>query len=139
MFTAFPELFDGVVRRRRHALTWHRAAVAAAWTVSVSSWRRPGLRWRRCWQAFSIAQLRRVAQEVLDRCDAADGLADGLVSGTALCRVNPQRLVARPVASCLSAEQARALAAMMAGPVNRGAADVGWPWDGPGGARQPMD
>ena len=83
-------------------------------------------------QAFSDTQLQRVAREVLDRCDAADGLADGLVSDTALCRINPQRLVCPAGGDgCLSAEQARALSAMMAGPVNRdgGRLYVNWPWD----------
>lgn len=135
MFTQrFPELFDGVIAQAPAMRVAQGATVAAAWTVQRFLDVAPtGPDGRKVLaQAFSDAQLQRVAREVLDRCDAADGLADGLVSDTALCRVNQQRLVCPAGGEgCLSAEQARALAAMMAGPVNRdgGRLYVGWPWD----------
>jgi pimeloyl-ACP methyl ester carboxylesterase len=61
-----------------------------------------------------------VAREITDRCDAADGLVDGIVAETALCRIDPRRL-ACPAGGegCLCAAQAQALAEVMAGPVNR--------------------
>jgi hypothetical protein len=82
--------------------------------------------------ALDDTQLQRVAREITDRCDAADGLVDGIVAETALCRIDPRRL-ACPAGGegCLSAAQAQALSDVMAGPVNRdgGRLYFPWPWD----------
>ena len=136
MFTQrFPTYFDGVIAVAPAMRVSEGATIAAAWTVQQfmavapkGADGQPVLA-----QAFSDAQLKRVADAVRERCDAADGLADGLVQDFANCRIDPRTLVcpaggAAP--GCLSGAQADALASMMAGPRNsRGPLYTGWPWD----------
>lgn len=135
MFTQrFPELFDGVVAQAPAMRVSEGATIAAAWTVQqFLQVAPPGPDGRPVLaEAISPRQLQRVADEIVARCDAADGLADGLVGDTALCRIDPARLVCPAGGEgCLSAAQARALSAVMAGPVNRdgGRLYFGWPWD----------
>lgn len=128
MFTQrFPELFDGVVAVAPAMRVSEGATIAAAWTVQRFLAIAPnGV----LAQALSDAQLKRVAQEVLDRCDANDGLRDGFVNDTA-CRVDPKALVCPAGGEgCLQPAQADALAAVMAGPRNaKGPLYFGWPWD----------
>lgn len=130
----FPELFDGIVAQAPAMRASMGEAIAAAWAyqrlqeAATATGRA---------HALSARQLRRVADEVLDRCDAADGLADGLVSDTALCRINPRRLLCAAGApqdddsGCLQAAQAQALTRVMNGPeANDGRPlHLGWPWD----------
>jgi pimeloyl-ACP methyl ester carboxylesterase len=133
MFTQrFPELFDGVVAVAPAMRVAEGATIAAAWTVQrflavapAGADGKPVLA-----RALGDAQLQRVAREVLERCDASDGLKDGFVNDTA-CRIDPAALQC-PAAGegCLSAAQTQALAAVMAGPRNAaGPLYVGWPWD----------
>ncbi|MES2718014.1 MAG: tannase/feruloyl esterase family alpha/beta hydrolase [Pseudomonadota bacterium] len=136
MFTQrFPAYFDGVVAVAPAMRVSEGATIAAAWTVQTflavapkGADGQPVLA-----QALSDAQLKRVATEVLARCDTNDGLADGLVQDFGRCQIEPGALVcpaggATP--GCLSAPQAGALARVMAGPRNsRGALYTGWPWD----------
>jgi feruloyl esterase len=130
----FPDLFDGVVAQAPAMRAGQGAAVATAWTLQRLLAVAPvdGQGRRQLPAAFSEAQLQRVAREIVDRCDGADGLDDGIVAETALCRINPRRLLC-PAAgdACLSPEQADALAAVMAGPLGREGRrlGVGWPWD----------
>ena len=135
MFTQrFPELFDGVIAQAPAMRVSHGATISAAWTVqqflSVAPAAADGSRVLAA--ALSDPQLQRVAREITDRCDAADGLADGLVADTALCRIDPRRLLCPAGGEgCLSSPQAQALSAVMAGPVNRdgGRLYFPWPWD----------
>lgn len=101
--------------------------MAAAWTVQKFLAVAPG---GVLSQALSDGQLKRVAREVLERCDAADGLKDGLVQDPA-CRINLQGLQCPGAgADCLQPAQTQALAEVMAGPRNsQGALYFGWPWD----------
>lgn len=136
MFTQrFPTYFDGVIAVAPAMRVAEGATIAAAWTVQQfmavapkGAEGQPVLA-----QAFSDAQLKRVADAVRERCDAADGLADGLVQDFARCSIDPRSLVCPAGAAtpgCLSAPQADALARMMAGPRNsRGPLYTGWPWD----------
>lgn len=133
MFTQrFPELFDGVVAVAPAMRVAQGATIAAAWTVQRflavapdGADGKPVLA-----NALSDTQLQRVAREVLERCDANDGLRDGLVNDSS-CRIDPAVLQCPAGgAGCLSAPQARALAEVMAGPRNSGGAlYFGWPWD----------
>lgn len=133
MFTQrFPALFDGVVAVAPAMRVSEGATIAAAWTVQrfgavapAGADGKPVLA-----KALSDAQLKRVAREVLDRCDAADGLKDGLVQDPA-CRVDPAALQCPTGGEgCLTAPQAKALGEMMAGPRNsKGPLYFGWPWD----------
>lgn len=129
----YPDMFDGIVAVAPAMRVSEGATMAAAWTVQkflaaapAGSDGKPVLA-----QALSNAQLKRVADEVLERCDALDGLKDGLVNDTANCRIDPAALQC-PAAgpACLSALQTQALREVMAGPRNsRGALYFGWPWD----------
>ncbi len=133
MFTQrFPDLFDGVVAVAPAMRVSEGATIASAWTVQrflavapAGADGKPVLA-----RALSDAQLARVAHEVLDRCDANDGLKDGLVNDTA-CRIDTAALQCPGAGEgCLAPAQAQALAAVMAGPRNsRGALYFGWPWD----------
>ena len=130
----FPELFDGIVAVAPAMRISEGAAIAAAWTVqSLLAVAPPGPDGRPMLaQALSELQLRRVAREIVERCDAADGIEDGIVADTALCRIDPLRLQC-PVAGdgCLTAAQARALGRVLAGPRSRSGARLyfGFPWD----------
>jgi len=136
MFTQrFPELFDGVVAVAPAMSAAQGAAIAAAWSVQKLRAVAPagGDGRPRLAEALGDAQLARIATEVLQRCDAADGIVDGIVADTALCRIDPLRHLACPAAGagCLSQAQARALAELMAGARARGGARLafGFPWD----------
>lgn len=135
MFTQrFPKFFDGVVAQAPAMRVSEGATIAAAWTVQKfmaiaprGADGRPVLA-----NALLPAQLERLGKEVLDRCDAADGLVDGIVADTALCRINPARLLC-PAAGegCLSPAQVEALRDVMAGPRTRAGGKLyfSWPWD----------
>jgi feruloyl esterase len=136
MFTQrYPQFFDGVIAVAPAMRVSEGATIAAAWTVQQflavapkGPDGQPVLA-----RAFDDAQLRRVADAVLARCDAADGLVDGLVQDFQRCSIDPRSLVcpaggAAP--GCLAPAQADALARMMAGPRNsRGPLYTGWAWD----------
>ena len=162
MFTQrFPGVFDGVIAQAPAMRVSEGATIAAAWTVQkfmavapAGADGQPVLA-----RALSELQLKRVAREVLQRCDALDGLKDGLVQDHANCRIDPAELQCPIGAStardgraggagdgaaaggnatasagadegCLQPAQANALGEVMAGPrAGRGALYFGWPWD----------
>lgn len=74
--------------------------------------------------AFTVQERQLVAQKILDKCDALDGAADGLVQDVEACR--PAFNLFRDVplcvgardGSCLTAAQKSAIDAMYYGPVN---------------------
>ena len=69
-------------------------------------------------RAFSDADLALIQRDVLARCDALDGLADGSVDNPAACRYSPAALQCSgaKTESCLSAPQVNALSRVLAGP-----------------------
>lgn len=107
-----------------------KAAVQHAW--DVQSWQLANADIR---QAFSPADMALVGQHVLARCDALDGVADGIVGDLAACqpRVKLDDLICSgaKTAQCLSANQVKALQRSLAGPRNsRGEALYSdWSWD----------
>jgi feruloyl esterase len=129
----FPELFDGIVAVAPAMRVSEGATIAAAWTTQQflaiapqGADGKPVLS-----QALSDADLKLVADAVLERCDAADGLKDGLLQRS--CAFDPAvlRCTGAKTASCLAPAQVDALARMMAGPRNAAgkALYFGWPWD----------
>ncbi len=70
---------------------------------------------------LSPAKLRFISQKVLDRCDALDGAADGLVSHPSACRFNPFEFLctAGDGADCLTETEAIAAQRHYDGPVDR--------------------
>jgi feruloyl esterase len=75
---------------------------------------------------LSPAKLTLVAGRVMDKCDAIDGLKDGLIDDPRKCDFNPVRDVpacsagADASADCLTAGQADAIAKVYSGPVSNG-------------------
>ncbi len=135
MFTQrFPGFFDGVVASAPAMRVSEGATIAAAWTVQKfmaiapnGADGKPVLA-----NAFTNANLERVARGVLDACDAADGLADGLVQDMATCKPDPAAWSCPAGGDgCLSGPQVNALREMVTGPRNRAgqALYFGWPWD----------
>ncbi|MGZ5194802.1 MAG: tannase/feruloyl esterase family alpha/beta hydrolase, partial [Ramlibacter sp.] len=119
-----------------------RAAVAQVWDAQQfahiaktdAATGRPDLR-----TAVPPADMALLARSVLARCDALDGVADGIVADLQACQkafsierdVPACAIGVAPNGSCLSAAQKTALAAVIAGPKDRGGAPVyaGLPWD----------
>ncbi|MEO7391481.1 MAG: tannase/feruloyl esterase family alpha/beta hydrolase [Ramlibacter sp.] len=136
-----PQEFDGILVSTPG---WRlpRAAVAQVWDAQQFARiahvnpanNRPDLR-----TAFSPADMALLARSILARCDALDGLADGMVGDLRACQsaFDVQRDVvacapgAPPSGQCLSAPQKTALASVMAGPKDKSGAPVyaGLPWD----------
>ena len=136
----FPAYFDGIVAVAPAMRVSEGATIAAAWTTQkfLAAAPRGGNGQPVLAQALGDADLKLLAQAVLDRCDAADGLKDGLVQTA--CRFDPTALQCSgaKTETCLAAAQVSALREVMAGPRNAAGQPlyVGWPWDpglaGPG-------
>lgn len=73
-------------------------------------------------KAFTDEQLQAVAAAVLDKCDALDGLADGMINYFQACRFDPAELQCSTGKSearvCLAAEQVTALKDIVGGTRN---------------------
>jgi hypothetical protein len=74
-------------------------------------------------RAFTDDQLKAVSDEVLQQCDALDGLRDGLINDSQACRFDPKSMVcgsagAPEAGQCLSTAQADALKAIFGGARN---------------------
>lgn len=67
---------------------------------------------------LDAADLRLVHAAVIEACDAADGVRDGVISDPRACKFDPKSLLCRrgSTSHCLSAEQVAAVSAMYAGP-----------------------
>lgn len=74
--------------------------------------------------AFSDADLAAVARKILEKCDALDGVADGMVHDLAQCQsrfslaADVPTCVASPDGTCLTVAQKTALAKVFGGPKN---------------------
>jgi feruloyl esterase len=74
-------------------------------------------------RAFTDAQLKGVSDAVLQRCDALDGLADGMINDFRACRFDPEVQVCDATkdargAACLTRTQAEALRTVFGGAKN---------------------
>lgn len=129
-----PQDYDGILASTP-GYRLPRAAVAQVWAAqqfagisrSNAATGRPDLR-----TAFTPADMASVARSILARCDALDGLADGIVADLRGCQAsfNVERDI--PVCAagttadgqCLSAQQKAVLAAVLAGPKDKSGAPV---------------
>jgi Tannase and feruloyl esterase len=140
----FPELFDGIIAGSpgfnlpRAALgeAWNTQAVAAiAKTTDATG--KPYLP-----ATFSDDDLALLAAAILRACDAADGLADGIIDDLPACRFDPEalRCLRAKDASCLDAGQVGALAKIFGGARDsRGEALYSdFPWDAGVGDPSPI-
>jgi feruloyl esterase len=75
--------------------------------------------------ALTAPKLALVASKVMEKCDAIDGLKDGLIDDPRKCAFNPARDVpacpaGKDDATCLTSAQANAIAKVYSGPVSNG-------------------
>ncbi|MDE2347860.1 MAG: tannase/feruloyl esterase family alpha/beta hydrolase [Gammaproteobacteria bacterium] len=130
----YPELFDGVVAGSP-AFDLTRAMVAEAWNTDAFARIAPrGADGRpEIAAALSDADLRLLAGAVLARCDALDGVRDGLITDPAACHFDPSVLACRPGRHehCLSADKVAAIRKVFAGPVDSKGRRLysDWPYD----------
>lgn len=119
-----PLLFDGVVAGDP-AWNFTRLVMNQAWNLQVVARIAPkGADGKPDYsRAFTDGQLKGVADAVLKKCDALDGLADGMINDYRACRFDPQEQVCDAArdprgASCLTGAQAAALRDIFGGARN---------------------
>lgn len=128
--------FDGVIAGNP-GFNLPKAAVQHAWDIQAFSTVNPDIK-----SAFPPADMKLVADKVLEKCDALDGLADGMVDNLPACQkafdLKALQCSGAKTAQCLSAPQVTALQKVFAGPVNSKGERLysDWPWDAGVGASQ---
>ena len=118
----YPTEFDGVVAGNP-GFHLTRAALGAIWDLQKLRAIAPQ---GKLSQALSQADLDQVSKAVLERCDALDGLKDGVVAAYGQCHFDIRTLRGR-----LPDAKLAALAEIMAGAHDAQGHEVytGWPWD----------
>ena len=132
----YADQFDGVIAGNP-GFNLPKAAVQHAWDIQAFSAVNPDIK-----AAFPPADMKLVADKVLEKCDALDGLADGIVDNMPACQkafdIKALQCTGEKTAQCLSAPQVTALVKVFAGPVNSKGEKLysDWPWDAGVGASQ---
>lgn len=118
----YPDDFDGWVVGAP-AYNWTRLMAAFAWNTQALS-ASPG-------SALTPAALQTLSAAALDRCDARDGVVDGIVGDPQRCPLRPRELVcgAGQTADCLTPAQAEAAEAIRTGAATPQGGRIypGWP------------
>jgi feruloyl esterase len=110
----FPEDFDGIVANAPW-VDQTGFSIGAMWNQKAMSG-----------SGVTPGKLEMVAEKVMNKCDAIDGLKDGLIDDPRKCDFNPVRDVpacsagADASADCLTPAQAGAIAKVYSGPVSNG-------------------
>jgi feruloyl esterase len=119
-----PLEFDGVVSGNA-SFNLTRVAMNQVWSLQTVTRLAPkdASGKPQLFKAFTDAQLQAVAKGVLDKCDALDGLADGMINDYAACRFDPAELKcgapgAPGTGQCLATEQVVALKDIVGGARN---------------------
>jgi feruloyl esterase len=117
---------QGLIEAQRFARDFDGIVANAPWVDQTgftigAMWNQKALREA----AITPAKLALVADKVMAKCDAIDGLKDGLIDDPRKCSFDPQRDVAICSAGadaddCLTAAQAAAVAKVYGGPVSQG-------------------
>ncbi len=114
--TRYADRYDGILAGAP-GLNLPKAAVQHAWDVQSWQIADPDIR-----KAFSPADMALVAAKVLDKCDALDGAADGIVGDLARCqgtfKLAELQCSGDKTEQCLSGNQVKALQRAFAGPRN---------------------
>lgn len=132
--TRYANYFDGILAGDP-GFDLPKAAVQHPWDVQSFQIANPDIR-----QSFSREDMRLVAAKVLEKCDDLDGVKDGLVADIRQCqkifRLSDLQCAGEKNATCLAANQVKALERSMAGPKNSSGAQLysDWPYDGGMGA-----
>lgn len=117
-----PLEYDGIVAGDP-AMSFSRLALGEVWNMQVLARIAPRDDAGRpiYSRAFSDGDLQLVRQGVLKRCDALDGLADGMINDWQACNFHPRELVcaAGKTDQCLSQAQVGVLDELMQGPKTR--------------------
>lgn len=131
----FADQFDGFVAANP-GFNLPKAAIAQAWDTQqfFSAATGPGQLPK---DIFPASAMTLVAQRILAKCDAADGVADGMVNDRAGCQAafslatDVPTCTAGPAADCLTAAQKSALSNVFGGAKNGSGAALyaSWPWD----------
>lgn len=118
----FPTEFDGIVAGNP-GFHLTAAALGALWDVNHFAGIAPD---GELWRALSQEDLDTVSDAILDKCDALDGLADGIVAAYSQCRFDIETLRGR-----LADEKVDALSAVMSGARDADGEPIysDWPWD----------
>src|SRR5579863_151406 len=109
----FPEDFDGIVANAPW-VDQTGFTIGAMWNQKALSE-----------APVTPAKLALVADKVMSKCDAIDGLKDGLIDDPRKCNFDPSRDVpscseGKDGADCLTAAQAAAIAKVYSGPISNG-------------------
>lgn len=109
----YPEDFDGIVANAPW-VDQTGFTIGAMWNQKAMSE-----------TPVSAAKLALVAEKVMGKCDAVDGLKDGLIDDPRKCSFDPRRdvppcAVGTDGADCLTSPQAEAIAKVYSGPVSNG-------------------
>lgn len=136
MSQRFPDYFDGITAGAPAMRVSSGATIAAMWnTIQFNAIAPQNASGQRILsQAFSNTDLQLVANAVNARCDAADGVVDGLAQNINACKgFDPAVLQCSggKTDSCLSTAQVGALQKVFGGPRNAAgqALYAGQPWD----------
>ncbi len=130
----YPDYFDGVIAGAP-AFNLTHAAIAEAWnTVQLASIApkrpdgTPDLA-----QSLTEPDLKLLVKAVLDKCDALDGLKDGMIFNQEACHFDPDILkcTAGQAGSCLSAEKVEVIRNIFGGPHTSTGKPIysRWPYD----------
>jgi len=126
MAQRFPTLFDGIVSGAP-AMRTGISNLALRW-ISVELGRVTDPL-----DPFTESEEQLIMGALMDRCDALDGLEDGLIFNRGSCDFDPRELAcsAGETEGCLAVDKANALARAINGPVNAAGQPVyvPFPWD----------
>jgi pimeloyl-ACP methyl ester carboxylesterase len=134
----FPEQFDGILAMAPAMRVAKEATVAAAWDTQALQAIAPKNAQGETVlsQALTNADLALVRKQILQTCDAQDGVVDGLVSNPASCRMSAPTLACKAgespdAGTCLSAPKVDALNKIFSGGTNKAGEPLyfSWPWD----------
>ncbi len=127
----YPEYFDGVIAGAP-AFNLTHAAIAEAWNTvelaSIAPKKADGT--ADLSQSLTEADLKLLSSAVLDKCDALDGLKDGLIFNPEACHFDPLVLKCSAGASsgCLSAEKVSVIDSIFKGPHDSAGKAIYSPW-----------
>lgn len=130
----YPEHYDGILAGNP-GLQLPKAAVQHAWDVQSFRIAHPDIR-----KSFSREDMQLVGFKVVEKCDALDGLEDGLIADMRRCqekfKLSELKCPGEKKADCLSANQVKALELSMGGPKNSAGKQLysDWPYDSGMGA-----
>jgi feruloyl esterase len=128
----YPTYFDGVVSGDPAMRTGY-SNLALGYISATFDRAAPRDSSGKATELFSAADRELIVSTLLDRCDAKDGIKDGMIFNMTGCDFDPVSLACRPgqTSGCLAPERAAALKAAFAGPKDLAGNAIypGFPYD----------